>query len=196
MVGLIYAWSARSLAEESDALFARAIAMPPGHMPEITRAAPVQPPRQIEPDPGALARLRTFLKPEIDQGLVTVTGTEATPIVRISNRGLFASGSATLNPQFLPLLGRIGQALRTEPGVVDVQGHTDNQPIRTVQFPSNFQLSTARARAASAALAAAIDDPARLRTEGRADAGPVGPNSTPEGREQNRRIEVVLHRPG
>ena len=194
IVAAFWAWSARTLAVASDGLFARALAMPPGHMPEISRAAPVQPPRVLA-EPGVVDRLRTFLKPEIDQQLVTVTGTEATPIVRIRNRGLFGSGSATLNATFLPLINRIGQALAVEPGSVDVVGHSDNQPIRTVQFPSNFQLSAARAKAAAAALAQSVDS-TRLHTEGRADADPVAPNTTAEGREQNRRIEITLHRPG
>ena len=127
---------------------------------------------------------------------MTVSGTNATPIIRIRNRGLFASGSATLSEQFLPLLARIGKALATESGPVDVIGHTDNQPIRTIPFPSNFQLSAARAKSAAAALAQPIGDPSRLRTEGRADSDPIATNATPDGREQNRRIEVVLHRRG
>ncbi len=195
IVAAFWAWSARNLAIASDTLMARALAVPPGHMPEISRAAPVQPPRTVAGDPGVIDRLRTFLKPEIDEGLVTVTGTEATPVIRIRNRGLFASGSATLNERFMPLMNRIGLALIPEPGTVDVVGHSDNQPIRTVQFPSNFQLSAARAKSAAAALARNVD-PARLHTEGRADADPVASNATPEGREQNRRIEMTLHRPG
>jgi type VI secretion system protein ImpK len=63
-----------------------------------------------------------------------------------------------------------------------------------VQFPSNFQLSTARAKAASAVVAHTLGNPARLSAEGRADADPIASNKTAEGREQNRRIEIVLHR--
>jgi len=197
LVALVWAWSARTLAVASDALFARALAVPPGHMPAISRAAPVQPPRTVaSTEPGPINRLRTFLKPEIDQNLVTVAGTDATPIVRIRNQGLFGSGSASLNERFLPLLARIGLALAAESGPVDVVGHSDNQPIRTVQFPSNLQLSAARAKSAASALARSIGDASRLHTEGRADADPVASNATPEGREQNRRIEVVLHRQG
>jgi type VI secretion system protein ImpK len=63
-----------------------------------------------------------------------------------------------------------------------------------VQFPSNFQLSAARAQAARAAIASSIGDAKRLSAEGRADADPIASNATAEGREQNRRIEIVLHR--
>jgi len=163
----------------------------------IARAAAVQPPA-VPPSaqPGALDRLRSFLKPEIDQHLVSVLGTQSAPLVRVLNRGMFAPGSAAVNPSFVPLLRRIGAALREEPGPVLVAGYTDNQPIRTVRFPSNFQLSTARADAARAIIAHTVGDPSRMTSEGRADADAVASNATPEGREQNRRIEVVLHRAG
>ena len=141
IVAGLFVWSARNLAEASDTLFAQALAIPPGHMPVISRAVAVVPPRQPPPAAGevtAVDRLRSFLKPEIDQGLVAVLGTDATPIVRIRNRGLFASGSASLNPQFGPLLDRIGRALAAEQGRVDVVGYTDNQPIRTVRVPVQF----------------------------------------------------------
>jgi type VI secretion system protein ImpK len=88
----------------------------------------------------------------------------------------------------------VGAALTNEPGTVRVIGYTDNQPIHTVRFPSNFQLSSARAEAAGAAIARALGNRAPLHTEGRADADPIASNETAEGREQNRRTEVVLHR--
>jgi type VI secretion system protein ImpK len=109
---------------------------------------------------------------------------------------MFASGSATVEPGFKPLLDRIGLALKEERGTVRVIGYTDDQPIRTIAFPSNFQLSAARALAAGKIMAANIGDASRLSAEGRADADPIASNSTPEGRERNRRIEVVLNRQG
>ncbi len=168
---------------------------PPTHMPEIIRAAPVKP-LPPPPEPPPVDRLCMFLKPEIDQGLVTVMCTPPNPIVRIRNRGMFASGSATVDPRFVPLLERIGAALKAENGPVQVIGYTDNQPIHTVQFPSNFQFSTARAQAARALIARALGDPARITAEGRGEADPMTKNTTPEGRDQNRRIEIVLQRQG
>ncbi len=109
---------------------------------------------------------------------------------------MFGSGSSTLQPTFLSLLQRIGDALNTEPGRVQVIGHTDNQPIRTVRFPSNYQLSLARAQAARDVVAQKINDPSRLSVEGRADQMPIASNDTAEGREANRRIEIVLRRQG
>ena len=69
---------------------------------------------------------------------------------------MFGSGSATLNASYLPLLHRIGTALQEEQGDVLVNGYTDNQPIHTVQFPSNFQLSQARADAVANVLKAEL----------------------------------------
>jgi type VI secretion system protein ImpK len=193
-----YAWTSFGLNEDSDGLFAWMLAARPAQMPLIVRAAPVQPPAPAAPPPvpGELDKLRGFLRPEIEQGLVAVIGTDAVPVVRLRNRGLFASGCAVVQARFNPLLDRIGQALVNEPRAVQVIGYTDNQPIRSVRFPSNFQLSAARAKAAAAVIERGIGSPGRISTEGRADADPIGNNATPEGRDENRRIEVVLRRAG
>jgi type VI secretion system protein ImpK len=202
VLGGLFVWMSGGLEAETDALLARAMAAPPAAMPQIARAAPVRPPppppppspTAPPPEPGALDKLRQFLAPEIQQGLVAVDGTDAAPLVRIRNRGMFPSGSATLNSSFNPLMTRIGEALREERGPVLVIGHSDNQPIRTVAFPSNFALSAARAEAARVALLRGLNDPARVTSEGRADTEPVTSNATAEGREANRRIEVLLRR--
>ena len=201
----LFVWFSTSLNAASDDLMARMMAAAPQKMPAIIRAAVVvpPPPPPPPPEPGVLDKLRTFLKPEIDQGLVTVLGDENTPVVRIRNRGvapgaptMFGSGSAAVQPGFVRILERIGLALKAEPGSVMVLGHSDNQPIRTVQFPSNFQLSAARAEAAKAIILRTLGEPGRIRSEGRADAEPVASNATAEGRDENRRIEVVLRRQG
>jgi type VI secretion system protein ImpK len=178
----------------SDALFARLLNAPPERMPEIVRAAPVEPPPA--PVLPAVDPLCGFLQPEVDQGLVTVVCTSPTPIVRIHNRGMFAPGSAVVEPRFIPLLERVGRGIQQEKGTVQIVGYTDNQPIHNVQFPSNFQLSVARAEAAKKIIGGVIADASRLAAEGRGEADPIASNATPEGREQNRRVEVVLHRAG
>jgi type VI secretion system protein ImpK len=200
IVAAMFLWFSVSLSEASDSIYGRLRDAPPTKMPTITRT-PIVEPKPIPtplppPEPSSLDRLRTFLKPEIDQGLVEVLGTPAQPLVRITGRGMFGSGSATVQPSFKPLLDRIGLALKEEQGTVRIIGYTDNVPIRTIAFPSNAQLSTARAQAASAIIATTIGDPSRLSAEGRADADPIAPNTTPEGQERNRRIEIVLNRQG
>jgi type VI secretion system protein ImpK len=198
MAGL-FLWFSISLNSASDSVYGRLLAAAPDHMPTIMRAPVIEPQPVVAtppppPEPTTLDKLRQFLKPEIDQGLVEVLGTPAQPLVRITGKGMFASGSAALQASFKPLVDRIGLALKEEAGPVKVIGYTDNEPIRTVAFPSNFQLSMARADAASKMLATTIGDPSRLSAEGRADADPIAPNSTPEGRERNRRIEILLKR--
>jgi type VI secretion system protein ImpK len=194
VIGGLFVWFSSGLNAASDDTFSHALSAPLSHMPNIQRAAPVRPPPPppvVQPEP-----LYVFLKPEIDQGLVTVVGDHSMPIVRIRNQGLFPSGSATLAQGYVHLMQRIGEALKQEKGPVQVIGYTDNQPIHTVQFPSNFQLSKARAESARDYIARALGDPGRITAEGRADADPIATNATPDGREQNRRIEVVLRRQG
>jgi len=193
-IGGLFIWFSTGLNAASDQLFSQLLGAPLAHMPTISRASPARPP----PVPPAAApdRLYVFLKPEIDQGLVTVLGNHAVPIVRIRNAGMFASGSATVAPSYYRLLERIGEALKAEKGPVTVNGYTDNQPIHTVRFPSNFQLSAERAEAARAIIVRALGDPGRVTAQGHADANPVASNGTAEGRDQNRRIEVVLQRQG
>ncbi|HSW03528.1 type VI secretion system protein TssL, long form [Aquabacterium sp.] len=178
-----------------DALQQRVVQLPPAKPPLITREAAPVPPAPVAPaaDDG-VSKLRKFLAPEIAEGLVVVEGDLQRLMIRIMARGMFESGSSELQPRFVLLLNRIGEALRSEPGRVMVLGHSDNQPIRTVRFPSNFQLSAARAESAKAILVSATAQAERFSSAGRADTEPLAANDTPEGREKNRRIEIVLSR--
>jgi type VI secretion system protein ImpK len=201
VVAAVFAWFAISLNGHSDALQARARDVAPARMPDIARVpiAETRPAARlpsVPPEPTALDRLRASLRPEIERGLAEVIGTAAQPLVRVAGSGLFAPGSATVQSASRPLLNRIGQALGGEPGRVRVIGYTDDQATRTIAFPSNAQLSAARAQAASAIIAAGLGDASRVSFEGRADAEPIATNATPEGRERNRRIEIVLSRQG
>jgi len=206
LVAGMFAWFSTSLSAASDEVLERMRVAAPQKMPAITRTALVVPPPPPPPspaEPGVLDKLRIFLKPEIDAGMVVVLGDENTPIVRIRNNGvspgapaMFGSGSATVQRAFVPLLERIGSALKQEAGSVQVLGHSDNQPIRTVQFPSNLELSKSRAEAARAVILRTLAEPERIRAVGRADVEPVETNDTAAGRDANRRIEVVLRRQG
>ena len=183
----------------ADDLANRMAALPPSMPPVIERAAPPVPPapppvvlRQVS----AVPKLRQFLAAEITEGLVTVGEDAQHVLVRLRNRGMFPSGSATVDTRFQDILRRVGEALRDEPGRVQVLGHSDNQPIRTVRFASNFALSDARAQAAMGILARANGQPDRFSAEGRAESEPLASNASAEGREENRRVEVILLRGG
>ena len=177
----------------SDGTLATLSALPPAGNPSVHVAAPTPPPPV--PKNVAFDHLKTFLKPEIDQGLVTVSTEGVTVTVHIRNSGMFQSGSATVDDRYTRLLDRIGEGLEGEPGKVLITGHTDNVPIRTIRFPSNWHLSTARAQAVADVIKTHLGDKARVSSEGRGDGEPVASNDTPEGREANRRIDVILTRP-
>ena len=136
--------------------------------------------------------LRTFLDPQIRAGKVSVLEAADKTTVRINGDGLFDSGSAHVKPEFLPLLVQIGKELNTVQGKVLVTGHSDNIPIRTLQFPSNWHLSKARADSVVAILAAGSANPGRFSGDGRADTEPVAPNDTPQNRALNRRVDIIL----
>jgi len=148
-------------------------------------------PPPAPPPPAPKPRLATFLAPEIRQGLVTVADFGDRSVVTIRGDGFFEPGSASVSDKVLPLLGRIGAALNSVPGSVLIAGHTDNQPIRSVRFPSNWHLSQARADAVEHVLAGTVTA-SRMKAEGRGDGEPVASNDTPAGRSQNRRVDITL----
>jgi len=86
----------------------------------------------------------------------------------------------------------IGDAVAKVDGTVLIRGHTDNRPIRSARFPSNWHLSQARADAVAEALTPRLGSHPKVKTEGSADSEPVATNETPEGRAQNRRVEVIV----
>jgi type VI secretion system protein ImpK len=183
-VGFVYLINGRS-----DVAYADLNGLPPVNPVVLARAAPALP---APPAGNQTQKIRKFLEAEIKQGLVSVVEDAQTITVRIAAKGMFPSSSATVEPGFLPVLNRIGEAVNVEPGPLLVTGHSDNIPIRSVKFPSNWHLSVARAEAVKQILAQKVKDPSRLTAEGKADNQPIAPNTTPEGREQNRRVEVVL----
>lgn len=182
--GLLFALNARS-----DRIFDDLATLPPVGAVSLTRIATPPPPPVIEMRGD---RLRRFLEPEIREGLVTVTEDAQQIVVTIRGAGMFDSASPTVKRQFEPLLLRIGDALNDQPGAVLLTGHTDSTPIRSVAFPSNYHLSLARAKTVGGIITSKMNDPERVREEGRGDAEPVASNDTPEGRQQNRRTEIII----
>ena len=162
----------------------------------IRVSAPQLMPAVAAAQPATTAKLATFLAPEIAQGLVSVRDSADRSVVTINGDGLFASGSAVLDPAYEPLMARIAQALQAVPGKVVVTGHTDNQPPLSARFQSNWKLSQARADSVRALLAASTGTPERFSAEGRGDAEPLASNDTVAGRAKNRRVEITLLAPG
>jgi type VI secretion system protein ImpK len=148
-----------------------------------------------KPLPAPVPRLAQFLSAEIREGLVAVRDEEGQSVVTIKGDELFAPGSATIRSKFIPLLTRISAALNSVPGQVKVTGHTDNQPIRSIRFPSNWHLSKERAASVMQILEANGVLVSRMSAEGLGDVEPIAPNDTPEGRARNRRVEITLYVP-
>ena len=139
--------------------------------------------------------LQDSLKVEIEQGSVSVESEAAKIIVRIHEKGSFPSGTASLDPGFFDALDRISDAVAKFPGDVVVAGHTDNVPITTARFRSNWELSSARAvTVVHSLLLNDKIDPSRVVVEGHADTQPLVPNDTTENRATNRRVELILIR--
>jgi chemotaxis protein MotB len=124
-------------------------------------------------------------------GSVTTRITPDGLVISLHDAGFFASGSAEVNPGSLHILQTIVDALPDR--AVRVEGHTDNVPIHTAQFATNWELSTARASAIARFI---IDkggfDPAKLSAAGYAEFHPVASNDTAEGRTENRRVDIIL----
>lgn len=111
----------------------------------------------------------------------------------LSDKLLYDTGRAELKPNAMPIIDRVAGILKTTSFNLRVEGHTDNIPIHTPQFPSNWELSTARAVSVVRYLVEAKQiDPIRLSAVGYGEFKPVAPNDTPEGRQANRRVEMVL----
>ncbi|CCE23602.1 flagellar motor protein MotB [Methylotuvimicrobium alcaliphilum] len=138
-------------------------------------------------------KIREDLKEEIKMGLVSVETENLKIIIRISEKGSFPSGSAVLNTGFEPVLTKITASVNESPGKVLVSGHSDDRPIRTQMFRSNWELSASRAVTVSHFM---LDqpgaDPSRFVIQGYADTRPLVPNDSPVNRALNRRVEIVI----
>ena len=112
--------------------------------------------------------------------------------VNIKASVLYSSGSAQLADAAREVLGKVGAALVDKPNPINVEGYTDNIPIETQQFPSNWELSAARAASVVRYFESLSIDPSRLAAVGYAEHHPVASNDTQEGRSKNRRIALVI----
>jgi chemotaxis protein MotB len=139
--------------------------------------------------------LKEMLSEEIDGGLLEVKREDTKIIIRIQEKGSFPSGRATLNPDFFEVISKITGVIANTPGKIIVAGHTDNIPISTARFRSNWELSSARAvTVVHAMLSNAALDEERFLIQGFADSKPLVPNDSREHRALNRRVELIIQR--
>jgi chemotaxis protein MotB len=130
---------------------------------------------------------------EIRVGLIDLDLEDGRLIIRIRERGSFPSGSADLEPLFVPVVERIGAILERLNGEIAVTGHTDSVPLRSRRYRSNWELSAARAvSVAHELLAASAIAPGRVVVMGRSDTQPLADNESAAGRARNRRVEIAI----
>jgi type VI secretion system protein ImpK len=140
----------------------------------------------------ASPRLKQLLHDDEAAGVLSVEERNNQTIVTLTASDLFGSGSAKVNPKYYPSLQRVAHALNEVPGRVFVVGHTDDQPLRSLKYRDNYDLSRARATEVVKLLSLAIDNAARLEASGVGESEPrYKPESLPENRARNRRVEIV-----
>ncbi len=130
---------------------------------------------------------------EIKAGSVDVELEGQKIIIRVREKASFSSGEAELKDAFLPILDRVAKILKDSDGQIIVAGHTDNVPIYTERFRSNWELSSARAVSVAHEMMLATKIPSdRFLVQGLADTKPMVKNNTPANRAKNRRVEIIL----
>jgi chemotaxis protein MotB len=140
--------------------------------------------------------IQNALSAEIKRREVTMSMHRDGLVVSLKEIGFFDSGSATVRPSSLDAIGRLAAVLKGRSEDLRVEGHTDNVPIHTSRFSSNWELSTARATGLVQLLITRYGLPAnRLSAAGYAEFHPVASNNTADGRAQNRRLDVVILAP-
>ncbi|MBU6448836.1 MAG: OmpA family protein [Rhodospirillales bacterium] len=142
-------------------------------------------------------KLSALFQPMIEKNQVTINNAPLTLTIKLDASVLFNSGDATLKPAAAALLSQVGAGLTHLPAGyrVTVQGYTDNQPIATAQFPSNWSLSVERAVAVVTLFVSNGVGGNVLAAEGFGEFSPVTSNDTNAGRALNRRVVVVIHAP-
>jgi type VI secretion system protein ImpK len=141
-----------------------------------------------------LQRIRKVLAPEIAAGLVSAEQNTTQIFIRVGDLVLFDPGQTTVLDSFKPVIPRIAASLNPEPGNIKVVGHTDNTPIKTIRFPSNWHLSVERAKVVGNLLKQYLNQPERIETDGKGATAPIASNDNAQGRARNRRVEIMIPR--
>lgn len=139
------------------------------------------------------AAIEAYLIKTGAQDKVSVGITRRGLVVSLKEAGFFDSGSAVVRESAYPLLAKVAESLSGYTNPIRVEGHTDNIPIHSPLFPSNWELSTGRATNIVHYLLTSYDfDPAKISAAGFGEFRPIADNATTEGRAQNRRVDIVL----
>lgn len=142
------------------------------------------------------AELQHTLSPYLNEGSISLIRDTRWIEVEMKSSLLFPSGSADLTQAAFPVLRQISDTLRSGPQVIHVEGHTDDVPITTYQFPSNWELSAARAASVVHELMRNGVEPRRMAAVAYSQYQPSADNKTDEGRSRNRRVSLIVLPPG
>ncbi|MCF7966402.1 MAG: OmpA family protein [Methylobacter tundripaludum] len=169
----------------------------PTNTPEIKTETTINPPpKPTDIDSTDENKLHQQLTKTIDEfGLnkaVNIKIAQGYAQLEIQDKVLFKSSEAALTASGESLLKRLTPLLKQAVGLILIEGHTDNIPIKTAQFPSNWELGSSRATSVLHFLVSQQLDTSRLRAITYADTMPIADNSTPEGREKNRRVNILI----
>ncbi len=141
----------------------------------------------------SVAQLQAVLETELSQGLMQLERDRERIIIRIEEKGSFPSGSADMTSGLASMLAGIAEVVAEMPGLLAIEGHTDDIPIRTARFRSNWDLSASRAASvANALLDKQLIQPGRLTVQGFAETRPRAENTSADGRALNRRVEIII----
>lgn len=173
------------LASDAEGVFNNIHALGEVKVPLLER--PLPPPTIVE-----RPRLAVLLADDIQAGRVAVQESRDRSVVTLRGDEVFASGSAIVNVDLQPLMRRIAQALRQVNGQIRITGHSDNRPIASLRFASNWALSQARAAQVRQILSTQTGQPERFTAEGRSDTEPLASNASAAGRARNRRVEITV----
>lgn len=160
---------------------------------KVTMDAEKQAEQQAQQVAEETQKFKEALEKEIEEGLIVVESEYNRIVIRIREKGSFNSGDARLNNDFIPILKKIHDVLLKTDGRIAVAGHTDNVPINTSRYRSNWELSTSRATSVvHELLAPGVMVDKRFVLEGYADTKPLVPNDTSLNRAKNRRVEIIV----
>ncbi len=150
--------------------------------------------QQQQEQSNALAKaLADQMKAQIQDGAIEIEALGQQIIIRIREKAAFPAGSAFLQPQFWPVVRKVAALLKDVPGEITISGHTDNVATEDELFQSNWELSSQRAVAVAHQMIKVPGfDGSRLVVQGMADTQPLVPNTTPENRRMNRRVEISI----
>ncbi|MGR9107521.1 MAG: OmpA/MotB family protein [Gammaproteobacteria bacterium] len=171
------------------------VASTPAHTPPaLTKSAPDSkiPDKEENPELDRAAVFRQMIAQQNLDGLIEVSMTSNAVRMEVNERILFKTGDANLKADGKALLDQLVEVFQKQPGNIHIEGHTDNIPIGTARFPSNWELSASRASSVARYLIDHSIAPERLRAVGFADTKPRAGNQDAAGRAKNRRVSLVV----